>query len=105
MPPARLGVRMDSLFPFLQGSYLPYNMSVYPGALRLAGKPLGPRHRVATGSMGIVDERIGDFATFEIIDFDIQVRSGVFAARENPACGRSNAITNATARSMNRVLE
>jgi hypothetical protein len=55
--------------------------------------------------MGIVDERIGDFATFEIIDFDIQVRSGVFAARENPACGRSNAITNATARSMNRVLE
>ena len=28
---------MDSLLPFLQGFFLPYNMSVYPGALRFAG--------------------------------------------------------------------
>ena len=41
MPPARLAVRMDSLPPFLQGSYLPYNMPVYPGALRFGGDPLG----------------------------------------------------------------
>ena len=27
---------MDSLLPFLQGSFIPYNMPVYPGALRLA---------------------------------------------------------------------
>ena len=33
---ARLEVRMDSLFPFLQGSRIPYNMPVYPGALRVA---------------------------------------------------------------------
>jgi hypothetical protein len=31
---------MDSLLPFLQGTCTPYNMPVYPGALRLAGEPL-----------------------------------------------------------------
>ena len=34
---------MDSLLPFLQGSFRPYNMSVYPGALRLAGNTPGTR--------------------------------------------------------------
>ena len=29
---------MDSLLPFLQGSCIPYNMPVYPGALRVAGE-------------------------------------------------------------------
>ena len=28
---------MESLLPFLQGFFLPYNTSVYPGALRFAG--------------------------------------------------------------------
>jgi hypothetical protein len=28
---------MDSLLPFLQGTCTPYNMPVYPGALRFAG--------------------------------------------------------------------
>jgi hypothetical protein len=28
---------MDSLLPFLQGTCTPYNMPVYPGALRIAG--------------------------------------------------------------------
>jgi hypothetical protein len=37
--PARLEARMDSLFPFLYGSFIPYNMPVYPGALRLADDP------------------------------------------------------------------
>jgi hypothetical protein len=32
MPPARLRVRMESLAPFLQGSFIPCNMPVYPGA-------------------------------------------------------------------------
>jgi len=32
MPPARLRVRMESLAPFLQGSCIPCNMPVYPGA-------------------------------------------------------------------------
>ena len=27
---------MDRCFPFLQGSFIPYNMPVYPGALRVA---------------------------------------------------------------------
>ncbi len=27
---------MDSLLPFLWGSFIPYNMPVYPGALRIA---------------------------------------------------------------------
>jgi hypothetical protein len=30
---ARLAVRMDSLSPFLQDSFIPYFMPVYPGAL------------------------------------------------------------------------
>jgi hypothetical protein len=30
---------MDSLSPFLQGSFIPYNMPVYPGALRLDRHP------------------------------------------------------------------
>src|SRR6266576_3848192 len=34
--PARLEARMDSLFPFLYRSFIPYNMPVYPGALRVA---------------------------------------------------------------------
>jgi hypothetical protein len=32
MGSARLEVRMESLSPFLWGSYIPYNMPVYPGA-------------------------------------------------------------------------
>jgi hypothetical protein len=32
MSHAKLEVRMDSLLPFLQGTYTPYNMPVYPGA-------------------------------------------------------------------------
>jgi hypothetical protein len=36
MSPARLKARMESLSPFLYGSFVPYNMPVYPGALRLA---------------------------------------------------------------------
>jgi hypothetical protein len=32
---------MDSLLPFLQGSCIPYNMPVYPGALRIARDPPG----------------------------------------------------------------
>ena len=38
MPPARLEVRMESLIPFLWGSFIPYNMPVYPGARRNTGK-------------------------------------------------------------------
>src|SRR5579863_2838639 len=34
---ARLEVRMESLSPFPWGSCIPYNMPVYPGALRIAG--------------------------------------------------------------------
>ena len=34
---------MDSLLPFLQGFFLPYNMSVYPGALRFTGHSPGTR--------------------------------------------------------------
>ena len=30
---------MDSLSPFLWGSFIPYNMPVYPGALRIADNP------------------------------------------------------------------
>src|SRR5438552_3023314 len=37
--PARLEARMESLSPFLQGSFIPYNMPVYPGALRFARRP------------------------------------------------------------------
>ena len=29
---------MDSLLPFLQGTCTPYNMPVYPGALRIGGE-------------------------------------------------------------------
>jgi hypothetical protein len=29
---------MDSLLPFLQGSFIPYNVPVYPGALRFADR-------------------------------------------------------------------
>ena len=36
MGPARLEVRMESLSPFPKGSCIPYNMPVYPGALRIA---------------------------------------------------------------------
>jgi hypothetical protein len=32
---------MDSLLPFLWGSFIPYNMPVYPGALRVADHPPG----------------------------------------------------------------
>ena len=34
---------MELLSPFLQGSFIPYNMLVYPGALRFAGHPAGIR--------------------------------------------------------------
>ena len=30
---------MESLSPFLWGSFIPYNMPVYPGALRFARHP------------------------------------------------------------------
>ena len=30
---------MESLSPFPQGSFIPYNMSVYPGARRITGYP------------------------------------------------------------------
>jgi hypothetical protein len=30
---------MDSLFPFPQGSYIPYDISVYPGAKRITANP------------------------------------------------------------------
>ena len=32
---------MESLSPFLQGSFIPYNKPVYPGALRFARRPPG----------------------------------------------------------------
>ena len=35
MSHAKLEVRMESLIPFLQGTYTPYNMPVYPGAQRI----------------------------------------------------------------------
>jgi hypothetical protein len=38
MPTARLEVRMESPLPFLKGSFIPYNMPVYPGARRI-GQP------------------------------------------------------------------
>ena len=34
IPDKLLEVRMESLSPFLQGSFIPYNMPVYPGARR-----------------------------------------------------------------------
>src|SRR5258706_15287542 len=37
--PARLEARMDSLSPSLKGSFIPYNMPAYPGALRIADDP------------------------------------------------------------------
>ena len=40
MSHARLEVRMESLFPFLQGTCTPYNMPVYPGAQRIIAKAL-----------------------------------------------------------------
>ena len=37
---------MDSLLPFLWGSFIPYNIPVYPGALRFADHPgVGKRHQ------------------------------------------------------------
>jgi hypothetical protein len=35
---------MDSLLPFLQGTRTPYNMPVYPGALRVGGNTPGMRN-------------------------------------------------------------
>jgi hypothetical protein len=66
MPPARLGVRMDSLLPFLQGFFLPYNMPVYPGALRIGGDPLRTR-AVGVFLFGLVNEPNGDFATANLL--------------------------------------
>ena len=38
---------MESLSPFLQGSFIPYHMPVYPGARRVVAKPyLGITSRV-----------------------------------------------------------
>ena len=42
---------MDSLLPFLQGSCIPYNMPVYPGALRFAPDP--------AGAIGTISENFG----------------------------------------------
>ncbi|MDQ2776130.1 MAG: hypothetical protein M3Y57_14615, partial [Acidobacteriota bacterium] len=36
---AKLAVRMDSLSPFLQDSFIPYFMPVYPGALKKRTQP------------------------------------------------------------------
>jgi hypothetical protein len=36
---------MDSLLPFLWGSFIPYNIPVYPGALRFADDPVAIRKR------------------------------------------------------------
>jgi hypothetical protein len=43
MSPARLEARMDSLLSFPVGLFIPYNMPVYPGALRVADNP--PKER------------------------------------------------------------
>ena len=40
MSHAKLEVRMESLFPFLQETCTPYNMPVYPGARRIIAKAL-----------------------------------------------------------------
>jgi hypothetical protein len=42
---------MDSLRPFLQGSCIPYNMPVYPGAQRIIANSL--KERLATFIEGI----------------------------------------------------
>jgi hypothetical protein len=45
---------MDSLLPFLQGTCTPYNMPVYPGALRVAGNSPGTR-TVGVSLRGLVN--------------------------------------------------
>jgi hypothetical protein len=40
MSHAKLEVRMESLFPFLQETCTPYNMPVYPGARHIIAKAL-----------------------------------------------------------------
>ena len=53
---------MESLSPFLQGSFTPYNMPVYPGALRFARRSAGisllvsgrlPRSRLRDNVVGV----------------------------------------------------
>jgi hypothetical protein len=52
---------MDSLLPFLQGSCIPYNMPVYPGALRVARHP--PRTKKSGGLVStLFGECLGDLS-------------------------------------------
>src|SRR5258708_579390 len=37
--PARLDARMESLSPYSVGSFIPYNMPIYPGALQFSRQP------------------------------------------------------------------
>ena len=59
---------MESLLPFLQGFFLPYNTSVYPGALRLAGYS-GPTVQLPEGDVFDthlkLGECTGDYALIE----------------------------------------
>ena len=44
MSPASFEAKMDfAVSPFLWGSFIPYNMPVYPGALRIADNPPSAR--------------------------------------------------------------
>ena len=62
--PARLEARMESLSPFLQGSFIPYNMPVYPGALRIARYSLAVILRVLRrGQEKVQGDDGNDFAT------------------------------------------
>jgi hypothetical protein len=59
---------MDSLLPFLQGSCIPYNMPVYPGALRIAP---------STGKYSVVEGRSGDH--FRYADISVLIGSSMSA--------------------------
>ncbi|MGA2716903.1 MAG: hypothetical protein ABSG41_27770, partial [Bryobacteraceae bacterium] len=48
---AKLAVRMDSLSPFLQGSFIPCSMPVYPGAPKLSAKGGGKRKVSASSDL------------------------------------------------------
>jgi len=55
---------MESLSPFLQGSFIPYNMPVYPGALRFARYSLAAILRVLRrGEEKVQGDDGNDFAT------------------------------------------
>jgi hypothetical protein len=56
--PARLEAKMESLSPFLWGSFIPYNMPVYPGALRVARNPeAGSERTVIQASVASYNSR------------------------------------------------